>query len=80
LTKRAQPSRRRPDDGERWRAGIPIGRNGRTTEGGETMGRTPCGNQLSPGGRSAEMISDCCPYANGKVLIEGVGEHLLPTA
>lgn len=26
------------------------------------------------------MISDGCPYANGKVLVKGVGEHLLPTA
>jgi hypothetical protein len=26
------------------------------------------------------MISDGCSYANRKVLVEGVGEHLLPTA
>jgi hypothetical protein len=25
------------------------------------------------------MISDRCSYANRKVLIEGVGEHLLPS-
>ncbi len=37
-------------------------------------------SQLTPGGRSTEMISDRRPYANGKVLVEGVGENLLPTA
>ena len=29
-----------------------------TTEGGETVGSSACGSQLSPGGHSAEMISD----------------------
>jgi hypothetical protein len=26
------------------------------------------------------MMNDGCPDANGKVLIKGVGKHLLPTA
>jgi hypothetical protein len=51
-----------------------------TTLGGESVGGSSCGGQLSPGGRSTEMISDGCSYANRKVLIEGVGENLLPTA
>ena len=51
-----------------------------TTEGGETVGGSSCGSQLSPGGRSAEMISDGCSDANRKVLVKGVGENLLPTA
>jgi hypothetical protein len=51
-----------------------------TTERGETMGGSSCGNQLSPGGRSTEMISDRCTNANCKVLVKGVGENLLPTA
>jgi hypothetical protein len=50
------------------------------TEGGETVGRSSCGSQLSPGGRSTEMISDRRPDANGKILVECVGEQLLPTA
>jgi hypothetical protein len=37
-------------------------------------------DQLSRGGRSAEMISDGCTNANRKVLVQGVGDHLLPTA
>ena len=51
-----------------------------TTEGGETAGGSSRGGELSPGGGSAEMISDGCPYANRKVLVKGVGEYLLPTA
>ena len=51
-----------------------------TTEGGETVGGSSCGSQLSPGGGSAEMISDGCSDANRKVLVKGVGENLLPTA
>jgi hypothetical protein len=51
-----------------------------TTEGGETVGGSSCGSQLSPGKGSTEMISNGCPDANGKVLVKGVGEHLLPTA
>ena len=51
-----------------------------TTEGGETVGGSSCGSQLSPGGRSAEMISDGRPDANRKVLVKCVGENLLPTA
>jgi hypothetical protein len=50
------------------------------TEGGETMGGSSCGSQLSPGGCSTEMISDGRSNANRKVLVKGVGEHLLPTA
>jgi hypothetical protein len=34
--------------------------------------------ELSPGGGSTEMISDSCTDANGKVLVKGVGENLLP--
>ena len=51
-----------------------------TTEGGETVGGSSCSSQLSPGGRSAEMISDGRSDANRKVLIKCVGENLLPTA
>jgi hypothetical protein len=36
-------------------------------EGGETVSGS-AGGELSPGGRSAEMISNGCPDANGKVL------------
>jgi hypothetical protein len=35
-----------------------------TTEGGETVGRSLCGSQLSPGGRSTEMIGDRRPDTN----------------
>ncbi len=49
------------------------------TEGGETVGRPKCGSQLSPGERSAEMISDRRSDVNRKVLVKCVGEHLLPT-
>jgi len=31
-------------------------------------------------GASTEMVSDCRPYANCKVLVQRVDEHLLPTA
>ena len=51
-----------------------------TTEGGETVGRSSGSGQLSPGRSSTEMISDRRTDANRKVLIKGVGEHLLPTA
>ena len=51
-----------------------------TTEGGETVGGSSCGSELSPGGGSTEMISDGCTDANRKVLVKGVGENLLPTA
>jgi hypothetical protein len=50
------------------------------TESGETVGGSSCSGELSPGGRSAQMISDDRPYANPEVLIKSVGEHLLPTA
>ena len=44
------------------------------------MGGPSGSSQLSPGGRSTEMISDGCSDANRKVLVKGVGENLLPTA
>jgi DNA-directed RNA polymerase subunit RPC12/RpoP len=44
------------------------------------VGCSSCGRELSPGGRTSKMISDDCTNANGKVLIKGVGEHLLPAA
>jgi hypothetical protein len=50
------------------------------TQGGETVGGSSCGGQLSPGGGSAEMISDSRPDADRKVLVKCVGENLLPTA
>ena len=46
----------------------------------ETVGGTSCGGELSPSGRSAEMISDNCSDANSKVLVKCVGENLLPAA
>jgi hypothetical protein len=51
-----------------------------TTDGGETVGGSSCSSQLGTGGRSTEMISDGCADANRKVVVKGVGEHLLPTA
>ena len=51
-----------------------------TTEGGETVGGSSGSGELSSGGRSTEMISDGCADANRKVLVERVGENLLPTA
>jgi hypothetical protein len=36
--------------------------------------------QLRPRGGPSEMISDGCTDTNRKVLVEGVGENLLPTA
>ena len=50
------------------------------TEGGEAGGGSSCGGEFSPGGGSTQMISDGCTNANRKVLVKGVGEHLLPTA
>ncbi len=44
------------------------------------MSSSSCGSQLSPGGRSTEMISDSRPDINRNVLIKRVGENLLPTA
>jgi hypothetical protein len=38
------------------------------------------GGELSSGGRSTKMISDSFTYANRKVLIKRIGEHLLPAA
>jgi hypothetical protein len=47
---------------------------------GKTVGGSSCGSELSTGGRSSEMISDGRPYANRKILIKGIGKHLLPTS
>ena len=44
------------------------------------MGGSSCSSQLSPGGRSTEMISDGCTDTNREVLVKRVGENLLPTA
>jgi hypothetical protein len=49
-------------------------------EGRETVSGSSCSCEFSPGGCAAEMISDGCTDANGKVLVECVGENLLPTA
>jgi hypothetical protein len=51
-----------------------------TTERSEAVGRSSGSSEFSTGWRSAEMISDGRSYANGKVLLKCVGEHLLPTA
>jgi hypothetical protein len=51
-----------------------------TPQRGETMGRSSCGGELSPGWGPSEMISNRRSNANGKVLVKGVGKHLLPTA
>jgi hypothetical protein len=51
-----------------------------TTEGGETVGGSLCGGELSACRGPSEMISDCRSDTSGKVLVKGVGEHLLPTA
>jgi hypothetical protein len=39
------------------------------TGGGESVGRSASGSQLSTGWRSAEMISDRCTDPNGRVLV-----------
>jgi hypothetical protein len=49
-----------------------------TTEGRETVGGSSGSSQLSPGGGTAEMISDGGSDANGEVLVKGVGQNLLP--
>jgi hypothetical protein len=38
------------------------------------------GGEFGPGGRSTEMISDGRAHADREVLVERVGENLLPTA
>ena len=43
------------------------------------IGAIAC-SQFSSGGASSEMISGGGADANGKVSVEGVGEHLLPSA
>jgi hypothetical protein len=50
-----------------------------TTVGSETVGGSTGRGQLSPSGRSAEMISDGRSDTDRKVLIKGVGKNLLPT-
>jgi len=47
-----------------------------TTEGGETVGGSSGGGEFGSGGRSTKMISDRCPYANGKVLKRQLRELL----
>jgi hypothetical protein len=51
-----------------------------TTGGRETVGGSAGSGELSPGGRSAKMISDSRTNPDREVLVKGVGEHLLPTA
>jgi hypothetical protein len=51
-----------------------------TVEGGETVGGSSCGGKFSSGGVSTKVIGNGCSYANGKVLVEGVGENLPPSA
>ena len=51
-----------------------------TTESSKAVGGPSGSSQLSPGGRSAEMISYGRTNANRKVLIKCLGENLLPTA
>jgi hypothetical protein len=50
------------------------------TASSETMGRSSCCSQLSPGGRSTEMNSDRRPDTNRKVMVKCIGENRLPTA
>jgi hypothetical protein len=50
------------------------------TKGGETVGGSSGSGELSPGWGSTKMICDGCSYANGKVLVQRVGKHPLPTA
>jgi hypothetical protein len=38
-----------------------------TTEGGQTMGGSPCGGELSPRGSPSKMISDGCPDTDRKL-------------
>jgi hypothetical protein len=51
-----------------------------TVQRRETVGGSSGSSQLSPGRCSTEMISDGSKDTNGKVLVKGVGENLLPTA
>ena len=50
------------------------------TQGDETVGGSSCGGELSPGRRSTKMISYGRTDTKCKVLIERLGENLLPTA
>jgi hypothetical protein len=51
----------------------------RTTEGGETVGGSSRRDELGSCRCSTEMISNSCSDANREVLVNGVGENLLPT-
>jgi hypothetical protein len=44
------------------------------------VSRSSCGGELSPRGRSTEIISDGCSDTDSNVLVKRVGENLLPTA
>ena len=66
------------------RIGVRIGarhvQHASPTEGGETVGGSSGGGELSSGGGSTKMISDGCLYAYREVLVKGVRENLLPSA
>jgi hypothetical protein len=47
-----------------------------TTDSGETLGGSSGGGELSSAGGSTKMVSDGCSYANRKVSVQRVGEHL----
>jgi hypothetical protein len=51
-----------------------------STQRCETLGGPPRGSEFGPGGHSAEMIGDSCSYANNKIFVKRVREHLLPPA
>ena len=42
------------------------------------MSRSSCGGELSPRGRSTEIISDGCSDTDSNVLVKRVGVNLLP--
>jgi hypothetical protein len=50
------------------------------TQRGQAVGGSSYSRQLSPGGYSAEVISNGCSNAKGKGLVQRVCEHLLPAA
>jgi hypothetical protein len=51
-----------------------------TTPRSETVDWSSCGIEFSSGRGSTKMINNGCSDANRKVLVKGLGEHLLPTA
>jgi hypothetical protein len=53
----------------RLRIGSRHMKHASTVKGGETVGGSSRCGELSPGGGSAEMISDGCLYADRKVLV-----------